>query len=103
MNYDELKQLVLRHYTKGRIPKCAKCGERKDLQIDHINNNGKQERKKHGNGANFYRYLIKNNYPKGYRVLCRKCNVLEAIKYHNMCLKSLSSLLTIRHSTNGRK
>jgi len=55
---------------------CSGCLESniKFLTIDHINNNGTSERKNFGSGGIFYKYLIKNNYPAGYQVLCYNCN-----------------------------
>ncbi len=95
MQYAEVKSIVLSHYSRGKIPKCKECGSKKDLQIDHPEENGKDERKKYGSGYNFYRYLIKAKFPKGYRVLCGKCNILSSILYHDMCIRSLKKLLYI--------
>ena len=62
---------------------CNICGEEDYivLTIDHINQDGASHRKKIGlnAGTTFYRWLIKNNFPKGYRLLCRNCNWQE---YH---------------------
>ena len=41
------------------------------LEIDHIQGGGRQHRKEVGN---IYQWLKNNNYPDGYRVLCRGCN-----------------------------
>jgi len=59
--------------------KCACCNEdtMEFLTIDHINNDGAEDRKKNGNksGGKLYRWLIKNNFPKGdYQILCFNCN-----------------------------
>jgi hypothetical protein len=59
--------------------KCICCGENEleFLTIDHINNNGAEERKitKQGTGGKLYRWLIKNNFPKdNYQLLCYNCN-----------------------------
>lgn len=66
---------VLIHYG-GNPPKCACCGETRYefLTIDHINNDGAKDRKKFVNNYAFYRWLIKNNFPEGYRILCYNCN-----------------------------
>lgn len=58
--------------------KCKCCGEteRMFLSIDHINNDGAAERrsgKYSGAGSPFYLWLRKNNFPKGYQVLCMNC------------------------------
>jgi hypothetical protein len=59
--------------------KCACCGETiiEFLTIDHVNNNGAEERKetKQGTGGKLYRWLIKHNFPKdNYQLLCYNCN-----------------------------
>jgi len=73
----KLKLEVLIHYG-GNPPRCVCCGEShvEFLTIDHINNNGAEERtktKKSG-GYQFYIWLRGNNYPKSYQVLCYNCN-----------------------------
>lgn len=85
-NYSITKNLVLKNYG-NELPKCVDCGfnDVRCLEIDHINNDGAKERKKiFGNskmaGGAFYRWLIKNNYPKGYQVLCKNCNWLKYLK-----------------------
>lgn len=57
--------------------KCICCGEEEIifLTIDHINEDGNQHRKKEKIiGSTFYRWLIKNNFPGGFQILCRNCN-----------------------------
>ena len=73
-----VKDLVLKHYSNGK-PQCACCGESiyDFLAIDHINGGGNAHRKAvtKGHGSTeFYRWLIKNNLPEGYQVLCHNCN-----------------------------
>lgn len=72
------KELILNHYGKG----CACCGEREIvfLTIDHINGGGTKHRKSlSGGGRFFYRWIIKNNFPSGLRVLCFNCNSGRAL------------------------
>jgi len=73
----ELRQKIIGHYSNG-LNKCACCGEShfEFLQLDHINGNGEVHRKeiKRTAGQAFYTWLIRNNYPEGYRVLCSNCN-----------------------------
>jgi hypothetical protein len=64
-------------FKEGDVPqcKCCKTDILEFLSIDHINGGGIQHRKLiGGNGAGFYRWLIKNNFPEGFRVLCMNCN-----------------------------
>ena len=76
------KQKVLDHY--GAV--CKHCGFDNilALQIDHIHNDGAEERKALGNknfsGWRFYEHLIQNNYPEGYQTLCANCNMIKELK-----------------------
>lgn len=68
------RQTVIAHYGE----KCSCCGESipQFLAIDHINGNGNKERKKIKKaGSGFYKWLIDNNFPEGYQVLCHNCNM----------------------------
>ena len=75
----KLKLKVFEYYGN----KCATCGftDMRALQIDHIDNNGAEERKSLGgqnfSGWKFYKYLIDNNYPDGYQTLCANCNMIK--------------------------
>lgn len=71
-----LKLKVLNYYSKNTMS-CSLCGYNEEpliLQLDHIYNNGAEQRKAFGNGNKFYRWIIKNNYPEGFQVLCPNCN-----------------------------
>ena len=71
------KEAVMSHYSGG-APICVKCGitDIDVLTIDHINGNGSSHRRAIGIEGNFfYRWLIRNNYPKGYQALCFNCNI----------------------------
>lgn len=78
----ELKQKVLDRYGNS----CAGCGfnDIRALQIDHINNNGAEERKALGgkniSGWRFYLYLVSNGLPDGYQTLCANCNMIKELK-----------------------
>ena len=58
--------------------KCVCSGEecKTFLTIDHINNDGAANRKVIGNrgGVGIYLWIIKNNFPPGFQVLCFNCN-----------------------------
>lgn len=81
--------------------KCACCGETEPLflSIDHIDNNGAEERKLglySGSGYGFYRWLRKSGFPPGYQVLCMNCNTG---KHRNggVCPHHISSSLKGNH------
>jgi hypothetical protein len=72
---------VLSHYSNGRL-KCANCEENDQqvLTIDHINGNGNIHRKQTNThaGIEFYRWLINNNFPEGFQVLCMNHQFIKA-------------------------
>ena len=69
------KRLVYEHYGN----KCVCCGESEVLflVIDHIENDGYKYRKKNGKNihSNIYSWLVSNDFPKGFQVLCSNCNI----------------------------
>lgn len=86
---EKTRLTVLTHYSKGK-PICANpFKEHKEpymnilaLSIDHINNDGAKHRKKlgitRGSGSQkFFRWLITNNFPKGFQVLCMNCQIIK--------------------------
>lgn len=74
----KMRSTVLDAY--GR--KCACCGEleSKFLAVDHINGNGNQHRFSVGGNKKspILRWLIKNNFPKDFQLLCHNCNMAKA-------------------------
>lgn len=71
----KLKIEVLNHYSNDSM-KCACCGESfiEFLVLDHINGGGEAERKRYYSNTHLYAHLRRNDYPKGYRILCWNCN-----------------------------
>lgn len=82
------RQEILFYYSNGCM-KCELCNE-EDLDvltIDHINGGGKRHRcNLRLDGTELYRWLLKNNFPEGYRVLCRNCNWKEHVKKLDLVL-----------------
>lgn len=74
----EYRLKVLNHYSNGEL-KCTCCGEDtyEFLSIDHVNGGGNQHRKELGSKY-IYSWLIQNDYPEGYQVLCHNCNMAKA-------------------------
>lgn len=83
--YWETKLKVINHYGG----KCVCCGETTPefLTVDHINNDGKDHRRKKqfSLGKNLYYTLIRENFNVGYalQLLCWNCN--EAKNYYGIC------------------
>lgn len=76
--YQKRKRIrVLSRYSNG-IPHCACCGEDtyEFLALDHIDGNGSKHRRELGlkTGRDTYDWVIKNNFPDGFQVLCHNCN-----------------------------
>jgi transposase-like protein len=63
--------------------KCSKCGINNPLllDIDHIHNDGSEQRKQGMWGWRLYRWLRKYEYPKdNFQLLCKNCNWLKEME-----------------------
>lgn len=71
-NHIERRLQIFAHYGQ----RCACCGESRYelLTVDHVNNDGKAHRMEIGGGGKLYRWLIINNFPPGFQILCMNCN-----------------------------
>ena len=70
------RMVVLSYYSLESYPICAKCGEKEIgfLEIDHV----KGVIEKDGRGGHaLVKYIIDNNFPENYQVLCTNCNWLK--------------------------
>jgi|SRR3990170_1736825 len=77
-----IRSSVLLHYGWN----CACCGEGRYefLAIDHINGGGRKHEKERK--ISLDDWIVKNNFPEGFRILCHNCNMsLGNYKYcpHN--------------------
>ncbi len=84
--YHGRKLGVFKHYSNNEKPSCDCCGESeiKFLCLDHIGGGGSAHRRElNGNGRAIYGWIIKNNFPDGFRVLCANCN--QAYGYYGTC------------------
>ena len=65
-------------YSKAETPSCECCGETylEFLTLDHKNGGGNKHRKQEGleKGSATYWWIIHNDFPEGFRVLCMNCN-----------------------------
>ena len=84
---EKIKRECFSHYCIGDI-KCDVCeiDDFEVLTLDHINGGGRKMSREIGldtcsgsvGGYRLYLYLKRNNYPKGFRVLCFNCQHKEA-------------------------
>jgi len=79
-----LKRIVVEHYGGS----CACCAVEfvEFLTVDHILGDGQHHLLPCGSryvGTALYRWLIRNNFPPGFRVLCISCNM--ALGHHGYC------------------
>ena len=72
---------VISHYGG----KCVCCGEDSFdfLALDHIKGGGEKHRNKVGGGSHMIAWIIKNDFPPIFRVLCHNCNM--AIGFYGRC------------------
>jgi len=70
-----LRTIVLNHYGQNN-PRCRCCGEStwEFLTIDHVNGRDGFSHEKRLSGHKMYRWIIKNNFPTGFQILCMNCN-----------------------------
>ena len=75
------KLTVMKHYSNNDEPFCYRCNFKdiRALSIDHIKGGGGLHKEKLGKkgGRQFYRWLINNNFPNGYQVLCFNCQWIK--------------------------
>ena len=92
---DEIRLEVLQYYSKrlskSNIPCCRCCGEKSHvdfLAIDHIAGkkemDSERELVKLGYSSSMSaevlgQWIIKNNFPKGFQILCHNCNVAKGV------------------------
>lgn len=82
----EIRERLRADVIQGYGGFCRCCGENNSqfLTIDHVNGDGKADRKQHGGSYGLYQYLIKSGFPRdGYRLLCMNCN--WAIRHGDAC------------------
>lgn len=73
------KKLIAFSIYSNEQMKCKLCNNEDTdvLTIDHINNDGAEHRKTLVRNSDIINWLWQNNFPDGFRVLCRNCNWKE--------------------------
>lgn len=84
--YAIARRAVLDHFGS----RCAYCGEEREffLTVDHVNDDGVEHRKEVG-GGRLYRWLVAENFPPGFQILCYNCNGAKAKMGEATLLKAL--------------
>lgn len=78
----KLRREAFEHYGM----QCKACGfnDLRALQIDHVDDNGAEERRRLGHrnfsGWMFYRWLKIQGWPPGYQTLCANCNAIKQVE-----------------------
>ena len=69
------RKFVIQHYS-NKTNKCACCGESeyKFLAIDHIAGRRSLGQDRTVGSHRLVTWIIKNNYPEGFQILCHNCN-----------------------------
>lgn len=72
LRWARIRKTVIEHYGG----KCVCCGESRleFLALDHINGGGSKHRREFGSG-HLYHWVLKQNFPEGFQVLCHNCNL----------------------------
>lgn len=60
---------------------CACCGERRKefLTLDHVNGDGKEDRKRFPTQTQFRKWIVDNDFPDHLRILCMNCNLSRGL------------------------
>jgi hypothetical protein len=76
---EERKVAVVNVLTNGEGT-CRHCGQGDldVLTIDHVNNDGAAHRRE-GSARQLVEFLIRNDYPPGFQVLCANCNLKKEV------------------------
>ena len=72
--YAKKRNEVLAHY--GNVCACCEEDETVFLEVDHVQGGGETHRRIE-KITNIYYWLVKNNYPEGFQLLCSNCNLAK--------------------------
>lgn len=69
------KLKVIRYYSNGTF-ECECCHEKRleFLTVDHVDGSGAEARKNDPGQYRICRWVLKNKFPPGFRILCMNCN-----------------------------
>lgn len=87
--WSNFRRACINFYSKNKNC-CNCCGETiwEFLCIDHIKNDGAEHRKRERRSRSLAGYLVKNNFPSGFQILCHNCNLSKG--FYGYCPHSVS-------------
>jgi len=90
--YHENRIKIIEHYTNGEMA-CKHCGckDLRVLDIDHINDNGATHRKEIGQ-LNIVWWVVEQNYPDGFQILCKNCNWIKELERRNIQFSKVNQI-----------
>lgn len=100
-NYQRNLRIKCINYYSNNKNCCACCGEKRFefLAIDHIHGDGSKHRKLVG--KNMVRWIINNNFPNMFMILCHNCN--QSMGIYGYCphrlppgVKEISDLINVK-------
>lgn len=107
-NRKDIKEIVFQYYTNNDI-KCQQCGETDIdcLTVDHIKGGGCKHIRDN-KISNLYQWIIANNYPNDFQILCWNCQSIKRLmnkeSQKENCKSSLKELVNARkYSQSIRK
>jgi hypothetical protein len=68
-----IDKVLLAYGNRCACPGCFEVNP-KFLTLDHINGGGLKDRREIGSSIQIYRWVIKNNFPSTFQLLCWNCN-----------------------------
>ena len=80
------RQRLRKEVMEGYGGKCSSCGfdDPRALALDHVNDNGAEERKEwRGKMDFFYQKIIADGFPADYQILCANCNSIKEFERQN--------------------
>ncbi len=100
--YQRMKEIVFDRL--GRECECCKESNVAFLCVDHVNNNGSTHRKEIRNiSFGIYNWLIKNDFPPGFQVLCHNCNFSKGVNNGTCAHKLLERSETIPSGSTAKR
>lgn len=102
---EKAKEIKRKYWRNKRIEaikhyggECDCCGikEFEFLAFDHINGGGIKHKKEVGY-SDLFKWLIKNKYPEGFRILCHNCN--QSLGHYGYCphKKDISEIIKLKY------